>query len=354
MKFTIFILVLIISLTVVSGVQNNKGKGGQGGQGKPNKGGKGNETDDGCGNKPKDICEKQKERKKEFENRKAEAKKKFMTRKKASERDNNVGDSTLRVDKDGAEIEILREGQVLEFKMKEIKEKIANKTEPTKYNLRNTVFNVTKNGQDNTRYNVTAGVIILTGRLDNGAIIKFYVYMFNTSANITGEDGNEYELVAGGVKANFELEWPNEVEYLEVKLAVKCGFEGNKGKKPTKGKENRGMKGKGNKRGPSTYSVCPNARMTFSPSYISNGTRQDMPNDFPKPEDVSKDNEALVSLKFNGVKKVFYDPTAEGGDDIGDDPLALTTPSTAFISAKPNFLLTIFFAAVFSLAKIFM
>ena len=53
---------------------------------------------------------------------------------------------------------------------------------------------------------------------------------------------------------------------------MKCGLNGKKAKKPVKGKHERGKKGKGkgsNRRSPSTFAVCPNAQITFSPS-VSN------------------------------------------------------------------------------------
>ena len=41
-----------------------------------------------------------------------------------------------------------------------------------------------------------------------------------------------------------------------------------------------------------------------------------MPEGYPLTGDIS-DGESIMTLRFNGTK-IFYDPTVETGDDIGD------------------------------------
>lgn len=281
--------------------------------------------------------------------RRANAKIKFNERRNPTDVDENVGESTLRVDRNGGKMMILREGQVLELKLKHIFEKITNKTERIEYNLKKTNFKVERKSNTTTGYGIRAGVMTVSGTLSNNASLNLTLFMFAESANITGEDGNQYELVKGGTKINLELDWPTEVEHLEFKLSVKCGFDGKNGRKPILDKIARGMKGKSNARGPKTYSVCPNARMTFSPSYESNGVKKEMPQNYPMPAaKVSDDNESEVVLRFNG-RKIFYDPTVETGDDIGDDPLA--SSSGRMISASSTSILLMLATILFNVFK---
>ena len=56
-------------------------------------------------------------------------------------------------------------------------------------------------------------------------------------------------------------------------IAVKCGFEGKRGKKPKKAMKPRGRKGIAKalgRRNPETFAVCSNAQMTFSPAVSTN------------------------------------------------------------------------------------
>jgi len=41
--------------------------------------------------------------------------------------------------------------------------------------------------------------------LANGAKVNLQLFMFKEAGNVTGEDGNVYELVEGGVKANLKV-----------------------------------------------------------------------------------------------------------------------------------------------------
>ena len=63
--------------------------------------------------------------------------------------------------------------------------------------------------------------------------------------------------------------WPNNAVNLDLVIAVKCGFEGKRGKKPKKAMKPRGRKGLGKalgRRNLETFAVCSNAQMTFSPA----------------------------------------------------------------------------------------
>lgn len=60
--------------------------------------------------------------------------------------------------------------------------------------------------------------------------------------------------------------WPI---YLDLVIAVKCGFDGKRGKKPKKAMKPRGRKGSKKamgRRDVETFAVCSNAQMTFSPA----------------------------------------------------------------------------------------
>ena len=66
-------------------------------------------------------------------------------------------------------------------------------------------FNITKNRNDTSQYNVTAAFIEMSGMLPNGANMSIQMFMFKDAGNVTGEDGNIYELVEGGTKANIKM-----------------------------------------------------------------------------------------------------------------------------------------------------
>lgn len=51
--------------------------------------------------------------------------------------------------------------------------------------------------------------------------------------------------------------------------------------------------------------------------FDGDGNDVDMPEGYPLAGDVSSDDESIMTLRFKG-KKIFYDPTVETGDDIGD------------------------------------
>ena len=43
------------------------------------------------------------------------------------------------------------------------------------------------------------------GQLPNGGNVTLQLFMFKDAGNVTGEDGNVYELVDGGVKFNLKM-----------------------------------------------------------------------------------------------------------------------------------------------------
>ena len=45
----------------------------------------------------------------------------------------------------------------------------------------------------------------MSGMLPNGANMSIQMFMFKDAGNVTGEDGNIYELVEGGTKANIKM-----------------------------------------------------------------------------------------------------------------------------------------------------
>ena len=66
-------------------------------------------------------------------------------------------------------------------------------------------FNITKDRNDTATYGVTAAFIEMSGELPNGAKISLQMFMFKDAGNVTGEDGNVYELVEGGIKTNIKM-----------------------------------------------------------------------------------------------------------------------------------------------------
>lgn len=263
---------------------------------------------------PKHNSEKAKKRQKD-------AKDKFQKLKKSGQLDRMMGDNTLRADKHGGKLVIQRKGQYFSMKVKEIVEKHSNETEISKTVLKEIQFNITKDRNDTSQYGVTAAFIEMSGMLPNGANMSVQMFMFKDAGNVTGEDGNIYELVEGGTKTNIKIEgWPNNAVNLDLVIAVKCGFEGKGGKKPKKAMKPRGRKGMAKalgRRDLETFSVCTNAQMTFSPAFNSSENDYDMPAGYPKTRELSGDGEAEIELRFNGTD-IFYDPTIESGEDIGD------------------------------------
>ena len=59
--------------------------------------------------------------------------------------------------------------------------------------------------QEDGRYNVKSVSVSLNCVLPNNAEASLEMYMFKAEGNVTGEDGNIYEVVSGSVKINIEM-----------------------------------------------------------------------------------------------------------------------------------------------------
>ena len=68
--------------------------------------------------------------------------------------------------------------------------------------LKDIKFNITKDKNDTSTYGVEAAMVQMAAQLPNGGNISLHLFMFKDASNVTGEDGNVYELVKGGVKTN--------------------------------------------------------------------------------------------------------------------------------------------------------
>jgi len=73
-----------------------------------------------------------------------------------------------------------------------------------------------------------------------------------------------------------------------------------------------------------------------------------MPEGYPFPGDISSDGESIMTLRFNGTN-IFYDPTVETGDDIGDVEEEDYDSAAITISSSFNFVLIMSF--VFNCVK---
>uniref|UniRef100_A0A7M5XNT6 Uncharacterized protein n=2 Tax=Clytia hemisphaerica TaxID=252671 RepID=A0A7M5XNT6_9CNID len=311
--------------------------GGPGGKPPPREGGKpppgkGGKPPPRHGEKPREADGKleRTENEKKRDEARSKIKDEFKTGKKESQRDREVGSSTLRCDKRGGALIIRRKGTVFGMNIKDIITRDENNVEVKKFNIRDDVdFSITKDKNDTSTYGIEAAFVEMAGQLtNNGGNITLQVFMFKDAGNVTGEDGNEYELVDGGVKFNLKIDLPETVKALDVVLSTKCGFKGEgskKGKPQKQSKEaTRGKKGpvkNSGRRDLETFEMCSNSQMTFSAAYQVGGNDIDMPSGYPESNAVDEQNEKLGSeivLRFENAKNIFYDPTAETGDDIGD------------------------------------
>ena len=75
----------------------------------------------------------------------------------------------------------------------------------TKIKLKDVKFSITGDKNDTSTYGVQAAFVQMVGQLPNGANISLQLFMFKDAGNVTGEDGNVYELVEGGTKANLRM-----------------------------------------------------------------------------------------------------------------------------------------------------
>jgi len=303
--------------------------------------------------KPKNDKEK-KLFKEQIEKRQKDAKKKFKDMKNSDQVDRIMGNSMMRADKKGGKLAIQRKGQYFVMKIKEIVARHSNETEITKTKLKDVKFTITGDKNDTSTYGVQAAYVQMVGRLPNGGNVTLQLFMFKDAGNVTGEDGNIYELVEGGTKANLRVEWPNEADHLDLVIAVQCGFDVKKAKKAMKAMKTRGRKGMKkamNRRNPETFSVCSNARMTFSPAYNTsmsdNSTSMDydMPTGYPKSKELSGEGESEIVLRFNGTR-IFYDPTVETGEDIGEEA-EFEASNNAISLHTPNLVIAVVFSMIF-------
>lgn len=286
-----------------------------------------------------------------LEKRQFDAKKLLNELKKASQVDKPIGKNTMRIDKSGGKLIVQRKGQYLEMKVKEFVERDENGTVVDTVSVKRTNFEIKKEMNDTT-YGVESVLVEIVGTLENNANVSLKLYMFREAANITGEDGVDYELLEGSTKTNMEVDWPTDAKHIDVVFAVKCGFKGKLARKAKKLLKARAKKGKSlpsNSRSPSTMSVCTNARMTFSPRFkLNDQTWEEMPDEFPRSEEVSADGESLITLRWKG-RKIFYDPISETGDDIGD---VITDEKNAGLSKIPNSFLTLSMSLVLFITKL--
>jgi len=259
----------------------------------------------------------------------------------ASQEDTEVGDHMMRVDKKGGRIIIVRKRKLLDIRVKGIAEKFRNETEVDKVDLKEVTCTKSKNvNQNDSRYNVETASISLTCTLPNSAEVTFEMFMFKVDGNVTGDDGNIYEVASGAVKINIKIEkWPREAEVIDVTFAMGCGLSVLKGSKPAKLAKKLGRRAKNapKRRAPASFNVCPEARGTFASNFKSNGNDVDMPEGFPKANEELADDEAEITLRFNGTN-IIYDPVMEVGEDIqeeneGKSSAVATSPSLFLIFA---------------------
>ena len=59
--------------------------------------------------------------------------------------------------------------------------------------------------QEDSRYNVKSVSIALKCTLPNTAEATFEMFMFKADGNVTGDDGNIYEVASGAVKINIGM-----------------------------------------------------------------------------------------------------------------------------------------------------
>ena len=81
--------------------------------------------------------------------------------------------------------------------------------------------------------------------------------------------------------------------------------------------------------------------------FEDNGNEVEMPEGYPLSGDVSSDDESIMTLRFKG-KKIFYDPTVETGEDIGDVD---DNSSNAGMSISSNMALVTSMAFILSFLK---
>lgn len=264
--------------------------------------------------------------------------------------------SMLRVDKKAGRIIVLRQMKLLEVKVKAITERAENGTLVKDVALKELTCKITKSstGEDST-YTAKSISVELNCTLPNKANAALKIFMFQEAGNITGEDGNEYEVSNGAVKINLNIDnWPTEAKVIDVTFGMKCGLDVLKGKgrvpkRILKKLARRGANKAANRRGPESFGVCPEARGTFAANFKKDGVDVDMPEGYPKAKEDSLDNEAEIVLRFNG-KNIIYDPVMEVGADVEEEENGGESGSA--ITSTPNVLMMLAIL-VFLQAKLF-
>jgi len=272
--------------------------------------------------------------------------KEFLDKAKAkltsSQEDAEFDGNLMRVDKKGGRIIVVRKMKLLDIRVKGIVEKFSNETEVEKVVLKEVICTKSKNvNQEDSRYNVKSVSIALMCTLPNAAEVTFEMFMFKADGNVTGDDGNIYEVASGAVKINIEItKWPRKAEVIDVTFGMGCGLSVLKGSKPAKlaKKLGRRVSNAVKRRAPESFNVCPEARGTFASNFKSDGNDVDMPEGYPKANNELPDNEAEITLRFNGTT-IVYDPVMEVGEDIeeegdaGKSNAVATTPSMLLMFA---------------------
>jgi len=265
-----------------------------------------------------------------------------------SQLDRGVGNNVIRTDKKGGAIFINRRGHILEFKLLNLAE-MKNKTEHANIAIKDIDFTITKDKND-TRYGVDSAFLEVEGVLPQSkGNVTIQMFMFREDGVLTGDDGNEYDVLKGGTKVNIEINWANPAEAIDMHLGMKCDSKKSlkKAKFAAKARGRKGQNSK-SKKEPKTMAICDKARVTFSPSYTADNTNEvDMDDDYPLAGDVDANGYTIVKLRFAG-RRIVYDPVMEVGDDV--DASDSATNGSVQRSCQG---LTLAAAILFSIVKFF-
>ena len=68
--------------------------------------------------------------------------------------------------------------------------------------LKKNKCSISRDVANDTTYTANATLLETTCNLPNGANVSLQMFMFKEAANITGDDGNIYQIVDGGTKVN--------------------------------------------------------------------------------------------------------------------------------------------------------
>eukprot|EP00111_Clytia_hemisphaerica_P008752 TCONS_00025593-protein len=242
------------------------------------------------------------------------------------------GPTTMRVYTKGGKVGLQRKGQFVKIRVKAVSETTGNDTKVQQEKVGQQVFNII-DIPDYTRYNTKSSYMTLHKVFEEtNSLIRTEWVLFKNAYNVTGEDGNIYPLVDGGIKSGLKVSWGNpEARYLEVVLAIQCGHTGESRMQPEESSagnrvmfssEKQRYWGRDpfmkNRQAGKTYYICKNARMTFSNFYLSKGNELEIEDSYPKVKKLKLlKGETEIVLRFQGAN-INYDMTLETGDDIVD------------------------------------